>query len=310
MFITILSVLLVLVGIVLFIVPIKYQGDVMVDGRYGPTRERATKTVTRAIGLIPVGIAALIMALACTTVVQAKQVGVVTTFGKPGDTTLSSGLHVKAPWQKVTEIDATIQTDEYHGDSGIIVRLNDGNTAKVSATIRWSVSEENANEVYADFRSDDPTKSLRDAVVSTQFKAAMNTVFSTFDPLSLAGGEGTEAPNYIALAQDVETAMLARTNDLVTIESVTISLLSLDDKSQAKIDAYIGEVAKTRIAEQAQKTAEKQAEANRILSDSISNDPNVLVSKCFDLLAEGYDAPAGFTCWPGGNGSVVVPSAR
>jgi regulator of protease activity HflC (stomatin/prohibitin superfamily) len=263
----------------------------------------------RATGLIPIVLAFAALFLASITSVQAKQVGVVTTFGKPSEQTLSSGLHFKAPWQKVTEIDATIQTDEYHGKSGIDVRLSDGNAATISATIRWSVSAENASKVFADFRSDDPTQSLRDAVVSTQFKAAMNSVFAGFDPLTLAGTTG-QKPDYIALSAEVEAAMLKQTNALVEIDSITISLVKLDKDSQKKIDDYIGEVSKTRIAEQAQKTAEAQAKANKILSESISNDPNVLVSKCLDLLAEGYNAPAGFTCWPGASGGVVIPGTR
>lgn len=262
----------------------------------------------RWFGLIPLILGLIWAFFACTVQVQAKQVGVLTSFGKPSENTLSSGFHWKTPWQKVTEIDATIQTDEYHGKNGIQVRLADGNKAVISTTIRWSVSKENANDVYADFRSDDPTDSLRDAVVSTQFKAATNAVFAKFDPMALAGAT-EKTPDYTALANEVEKVMLSKTNDLVDIESVTISLLSLDGKSQKKIDEYVGEIAKTRIAEQAQKTAAKQAEANRILSDSISRDPNVLVSKCYDLIASGdLKPPAGFSCWPGGNGAVVVPS--
>lgn len=318
MFTTILIGVLLLIAVVLFVVkiPVGHKVEfrsatsghkVEPVGRY-ETR-RVPVHAPRTIGFVPLVLALIVAVFSMTTMVQAKQVGVLTTFGKPAERTLSSGLHFKAPWQKVTAIDATIQTDEYHGDTGIQVRLSDGNTAKVSATVRWSVSEENANDVYADFRSDDPTESLRDAVVSTQFKAAMNSVFATFDPLTLADSEN--AVDYNALADEVTRVMLTRTNDLVNIESVTISLLSLDQKSQAKIDALIGEVAKTNIAKQAQATAEARAEANRILSESISNDPNVLVAQCFDLLAEGdFQPPAGFSCWPGGNGGVVIPGSK
>lgn len=317
LFVTILSLILAVIAAVLFTVKITIgqTTEEVRDPENDTSYRRAFTTVkhpvylSRLFGFIPLAIAAIIMALACTTMVQAKQVGVVTSFGKPQDQTLSSGLHFKAPWDKVTEIDATIQTDEYHGKSGIQVRLSDGNTATISATIRWSVSEDNANKVYEDFRSDDPTLSLRDAVVSTKFKAAMNSTFAAFDPLTLAGATG-EAPDYLALADSVKGAMLKQTDELVDIDSITISLVTLDKDSQKKIDAYIGEVGKTRIAEQAQATAKAQAEANRILSQSISNDPNVLVSKCFDMLAEGFNAPAGFSCWPGGNGAVVVPAGK
>lgn len=296
MFATILSILLLLIGIGWL--------------AFGPVFNKGydDEFSAKPFGLAPIALAIVILGFACTAIVQAKQVGVVTTFGKPSDSTLSSGFHVKAPWQKVTSIDATIQTDEYHGDNAVQVRLQDGNTAWISTTIRWSVSAENANEVYADFRSDDPTKSLRDAVVSTQFKAAVNSVFAGFDPLSLASSE-EKGPDYNGLAAEVEQVMLARTDELVAVRSVTISLVTLDDKSQRRVDEYIGEVAKTRVAKQAQETAAEQAKANRLLSESISNDPNVLVAKCFDLLADGFKPPAGFTCWPGGGTGVVLPSA-
>lgn len=260
--------------------------------------------LTRAVPVFAGLLGLVFIILSCTTMVEAKQVGVLTTFGKPSDQTLSSGLHFKAPWQKVTEIDATIQTDEYHGDSCITVVLADKNTACISATNRWAVSKDNANSVYADFRSDDPTKSLRNAVVSTQFKAAVNDVFGSFDATK-DGAADTDA-----LAKKVTDKLLTKTDDLVTIESVTISFIKPSETLQDKIEALQAQEEKTRIATEAKATATQEAAANRILSDSISDDPNVLVSKCLDLLAEGYDAPAGFTCWPGSSGAVVVPSTK
>lgn len=260
--------------------------------------------LTRAVPVFAGLLGLVFIILSCTTMVEAKQVGVLTTFGKPSDQTLSSGLHFKAPWQKVTEIDATIQTDEYHGDSCITVVLADKNTACISATNRWAVSKDNANSVYADFRSDDPTESLRDAVVSTQFKAAVNDVFGSFDATK-DGAADTDA-----LAKKVTDKLLTKTDELVTIESVTISFIKPSETLQDKIEALQAQEEKTRIATEAKATATQEAAANRILSDSISDDPNVLVSKCLDLLAEGYDAPAGFTCWPGGSGAVVVPSTK
>lgn len=49
------------------------------------------------------------------------------------------------------------------------------------------------------------------------------------------------------------------------------------------------------------------------LSKSVSNDPNVLVSRCFDTVEEAVKAdyrPAGFSCWSGSGSAVVVPSSR
>lgn len=259
----------------------------------------------RPAAFIPAGILALMLALTTWTTVEAKQVGVVTTFGKTGDDTLKSGFHGKLPWQSVTQIDATIQTDEYRGDDCITVILADKNTACISATNRWSVNDENANDVYAEFRSDDPTKSLRDAVVSTQFKAAVNSVFGGFD--ATAEGES----DYVGLAEQVKTLMLTNTKGLVDIDSVTISYIKPGEKLQNKIEAIQAQEAQTTIANEKIETARKEATANGILSDSISNDPNVLVSKCLDLIADGsLVPPAGFTCWPGGGSAVVIPGTK
>lgn len=259
----------------------------------------------RLFALIPLGLLLVVGSLSIVTTVEAKQVGVLTTFGKPSERTLPSGLHFKAPWQKVTDIDATVQTDEYRGDDCITVILADKNTACISATNRWSVSKENANDVYADFRSDDPTKNLRDAVVSTEFKAAVFDAFGDYDATQEA------AADTAALAKEVKDALLVATDGLVNIERVTISYIKPGEKVQDKIDAIQAQVAQTTIATEKKITAEKEAAANRELSDSISNDPNVLVSKCLDLISDGsLVPPAGFSCWPGGGGGVVIPGTK
>lgn len=268
-------------------------------------------TAAFASAMVLLGIAGIIMFFACQVSIQPKQVGVVTTWGKVHEQTLSPGWNWKGPFDKVTEIDATTQTDEYKGDSAIQVRLKDGNTAEIYTTVRWSISEEEASKVYSEFRSDDPTESLRDAMVSTQFKAAANAEFAGFDPLSLAGIDGSTPPDYKALADAVKTRMEQETEGLVKVRSVTVSLIKLDKRSQKHLDDYVAQVAKTRTAIEAKETATKQAEANAELADSISKDPNVLVSRCLDLIESGdLTPPAGFSCWPGGGGDVVIPSAR
>jgi regulator of protease activity HflC (stomatin/prohibitin superfamily) len=268
-------------------------------------------TASMAVALLSLGIAGVIMLFACSAIIEAKQVGVVKTFGDVHEETMSPGWNWKGPFDKVTEIDATTQTDEYKGDSAIQVRLKDGNTAEVYTTIRWSISEEKASQVYSEFRSDDPTDSLRDAMVSTQFKAAANAEFAGFDPLSLAGIDGSTPPDYKALADAVKTRMEQETEGLVNVRSVTVSLIKLDKRSQKHLDDYVAQVAKTRTAIEAKETATKQAEANAELADSISKDPNVLVSRCLDLIESGdLTPPAGFSCWPGGGGDVVIPSGR
>lgn len=262
----------------------------------------------REVSLKLVGVVFLVLVLplafvAFTSRVEAKQVGVLTTWGKPSEKTYNAGLAFHMPWQKMTQIDATTQTNEYHGDESIKVILKDKNTADISATIRWAVNRPKANDVYADFRSDDPTDSLRKAVVSTQFKAALNSVFSDYDATAEDSTSTTE------LSEKVQDIMETKTDDLVVLKSITISYIKPDKAVQKKIDALQTQRGATKVANEKIVTAEAEAKANKILSNSVSNDPNVLVSKCLDLIADGaFDPPAGFSCWPGGGGSVVLPS--
>jgi regulator of protease activity HflC (stomatin/prohibitin superfamily) len=257
-------------------------------------------------------------------IVQAKEVGVLTTFGKPSERKLGAGLSFKAPWQKVTHIDGTIQTDKYRGDECIYVRIGDGSRSCLTLTHRWQIVPERADETFANFRSNDPTESLRDAVVSTQLVSVAQDVLSKYNPISdlrvvdadNANANLNFAPDYDQIAQDITEGMELRygTEPLVKTVAITVSYLSLSSTTQSKIDAFIAEVANTRIAVQKKQTASAEAQANKELSESVTNAPNVLVSKCLDILAEaeklGYQLPAGFSCWPGDNGAVVVPSSR
>lgn len=274
------------------------------DGGYNPVITEHSVGLRR-YAAIPLVLLVIVAFFSFTTRVEAKQVGVLTTFGKPAAETYSSGLAFHMPWQDMTQIDATTQNYKYHGDNSIQVILGDKNTANISASIRWAANKDNANTVFADFRSNDPTENLGDSVVSVEFKAAMNSVFNSYD----ATVEGSETPE--SLAERVGEIMSTKTEGLVDIKKITISYIKVDAAVQKKIDALQSQRGATKVAEEKEKTAKAEAAANRELSGSVSNDPNVLVSKCLDLIADGdLTPPAGFSCWPGTNGSVVIPAAK
>jgi hypothetical protein len=91
------------------------------------------------------------------------------------------------------------------------------------------------------------------------------------------------------------------------IDTITISYFSFADSTQATIDNFIEAVGETRITAQGKETAREQKEINDLLAQSVSDDPNVLVAKCLNLIEQNvFDPPAGFSCWPGGGqGSLV-----
>lgn len=261
-------------------------------------------TPARIFAFVPALLIGLLFLTFGWAQVEAKHVGVATSFGKTAEQTLSSGFHWKAPWVKVTELDSTTQTYEYHGKSAIEVVLADKNAADISATIRWSVNDENANDVYAEFRGeDDITDALGDAVVSTQLKAALWTVFSKHD-LTAEDAKSTDD-----LAGEVKTLLETKTNGLVDIGDVTISKIAPGPALQNKIEEIQAQKSQTVIAEEKKLTAAAEAAANRELSASLDNNPGVLVSKCLDIVASGILLPVNFQCMEGSAGGVVIPSA-
>lgn len=262
-------------------------------------------TPARILAVVPALLIGLLFLTFGVATVEAKHVGVKTTFGKTAEEPLSSGFHWKAPWAKVTELDSTIQTWEYAGESAIDVVLADKNEAKVSATIRWSVNDEKASDVFAEFRTadDGPTDGLGDAVVGTQFKAAL---WSVFDKHDLVAEDALSAAD---LAEQVKTAVEANTRGMVVIESVTISKIVPGPTLQNKIEEIQAQKSQTVIAEEKKLTAAAEAAANRELSASLDNNPGVLVSKCLDIVASGIPLPYNFQCMEGGASGVVLPSA-
>ena len=272
-------------------------------------------------------LAVVIVLASLVTTVGTKDVGVVTTFGRPTGRDLSNGIHLKLPWQKVTEMDAAIQPDEFAGRDCIDVRIGDSSTACADLTIRWHIAQNEASSLFQNYRSNDVNATIRSSLVVTQLKAAVNDVLGEFNPLANVNQaanqtqDNTEisaAPNLDEFSRQVEQQMrlrLAAANGgraQVIIDSVTMSFLRLADTTQQKINAYQAEVGNTRIAEQKEKTAAAEAAANQALAASVSKDPNVLVSKCLDTLEEmvkaGTSVPAGFSCWPGAGSNLVLPA--
>lgn len=246
-------------------------------------------------------VALAILAFSIFTIVPTKQVGVPVTFGKPGQP-MSNGLHAKAPWTDIVLMDATTQSLDASGDNPTIAKDVDKADVFVHNNVRWSINEEAAASLYVDYKD---FEGVNDALIQPQLRTAIASVMTNYDPLK------TDNPSYEKLAEDVKTKLQAAVGDRVTIHSVSITLLDFSDATKSRINALNTERGNTRIAEQKKITAAAEAEANRIIADSVSKDPNVLVSKCLDLVNEGKPMPAGFQCWPGqSEGTNVIVDGK
>jgi regulator of protease activity HflC (stomatin/prohibitin superfamily) len=261
------------------------------------------------LGAIVCGtVAAFLVVMSCIATVSTRNVGIVIEFGKPVGT-LSNGFHLKAPWAHVPELNGTIQTDSATGgfvngvcSGGTPVRLANNSTACVDNTVRWRIAPSAGDALYRDYQNDN---NIRDSLVTRELSASLNEVFAAYNPLSPDAAAG---PNLTELGTRATDTLRRRVGAQIEIQNVILSLVHFDPETQAKINAYQSQLADKNIAQARQGTAAADAQANRLLADSVSRDPNVLVSKCLDMINAGRQVPTGFQCWPGAGLPVTIPA--
>ncbi len=266
-----------------------------------------------------IGVACIVLGIigigaTCLVTVSTKNVGIETTFGKPSGE-LSNGLHPKCPREKVTEMDAAIQTDTYFDDHCFKVRIAAQQIACVNVNFQWRINPAAAQELYRDYRTFDH---VRDALVTRRLTKVVNAQLAEYNPLnSVAGadlppGERRNPPlPVIGSAVNAEMkAEIGGPNGSIEVLSTIIPIMTFDPETQARINQLQQQVALTRVAKQSERTARAQAKANKALAASVSNAPNVLVSHCISILEtmvkNAQAVPAGFSCWPGGGVAGVI----
>ncbi|MEJ9080736.1 SPFH domain-containing protein [Gordonia malaquae] len=245
------------------------------------------------VAILLAAISALMLLLSSTTIVSTRNVGVETKFGRPTGSNLSNGFHWKNPLSQVHEMDGAVQNLTRTGEQATTVRLGNNSLATVDNTIRWRIKPDAAPQLYLDYRS---FEGVTDNLVVRQANAALNEVLGGYNPLASLEEQNNENAN-VRIARQVRDVLRREVGDDIVIEQVIIPVIRFDQPTQQRIDQFNTEVANTRVAEQRQSTARADAEANRIISDSVKNDPNVITSRCVDAAIKANISPAG--CWPG-----------
>lgn len=246
-----------------------------------------------------IAVSVILLALGSFTIVGTRQVGIATSFGRPTGTTYPNGLHMKAPWVNVTEMDAAIQNDTYKGDSRIAVRLGNNSTALADVSIRWQIKQDAADTLFVDYKTFD---NVRANLITRNLQAALNDSFATFDPLAAKNLDKSPLPE---LAQTTLNKLRDKVGTQVEIFDVVIPTIDYDEQTENRINDINAERARTTAAEQAVKTAEQTRKANEMLASAPApQSPLVIIANCLNKSVEKNLNPAG--CWPiGGN---VVPT--
>lgn len=243
-----------------------------------------------AAAILVVGL--IILALGMFTVVGTRQVGIETSFNRPTGKTLDNGLHMKAPWANVSEMDGAIQYNKYDGDHSVKVRLGNNSVAGADTTIRWEIKQDAADELFVQYKTFD---NVRTNLIERNLQVALNEQFQTFDPLEAKWSAGV--PLQQQFANPAAQKLREIVGSQVNILDVSISKLDYDDNTEGKINELNAQRAKTATATESVKTAEQQRQANEKLATSPAPQSMlVVIANCVNQQVEKGQNPAG--CWP------------
>ena len=251
---------------------------------------------------VSLGVALVMLGLSTFVIVPTRQVGIPITFGVTGQP-LPNGASLKAPWTNVELMDTTVQIDDNLGDKRTEVRLGNQNVAFVQNQVRWAVIDSAASSLFNAHRDFDR---IGPAIEEPEIAAALSSVLSTYDPMDPNRKSNEQ------IATEVKEKMTVALGDRLEIIEVKVIKIDFDALTQSRLDALLAEQGNTRIAEQKMETAAKEAEANRIIADSVSHSPNVVTMNCIKEIAaaDAGKFPAGFQCWPNTDGSIVIPAGK
>ena len=243
------------------------------------------------------------------TIVDARAVGIQTSFGRYADT-LTNGFHLVAPWSSVEEFTTIVQTADLEGEQGVPVTFAGGGSGKVNATFRWQITDNGSAtgaqalwQKYRDF--DNAQKTL----VDREGRDAVLNVANDF------------TPNDARTKQDVIGGQVkARLTERlagygITIDSVSILSMGLVARTQASLDKIVAAQNDVERAKADNQRAKDDAETVKLREAAGALSLPANIRYCLDVVnswdvAKNGPLPATFSCGLGGDTPVIVGGAK
>lgn len=202
------------------------------------------------IGSFVALIVVIILAFSMIKTVPTGYTGILTTFGKVEPNTVSAGVHVIAPWQKIVKLDnrtqkVSVETDTFSKDIQQV---------KVSLAVNFCIDQATAQELYKTVGVN-----YYDSVVLPRILENVKAVVAEYS-----------AENLVAKRGELSDEILTRLTDDAAAYGINIISISVEDIDFT--DEFTDAVERKQVAtqnklaaetEQAQKTMEEQAAADR-----------------------------------------------
>ena len=202
------------------------------------------------IGSVVALIVAIILAFSMIKTVPTGYTGILTTFGKVEPNTVSAGVHVIAPWQKIVKLDnrtqkVSVETDTFSKDIQQV---------KVSLAVNFCIDQATAQELYKTVGVN-----YYESVVLPRILENVKAVVAEYS-----------AENLVAKRGELSDEILTSLTDDAAAYGINIISISVEDIDFT--DEFTDAVERKQVAsqnklaaetEQAQKTMEEQAAADR-----------------------------------------------
>ena len=200
-------------------------------------------------------IVGFITLLSCIKTVPTGYTGILTTFGKVEDQTVSAGVHLIWPWQRIVKLDNRTQKVQVKTQTF----SSDIQQVDVQMSVNYAIDQSTAQELYKTVGIN-----YYDNVVYPRILENTKAVFAQFTAEELVG-------NRQSLSIQIQQKLAADVaNYGITIISYAVEDIDFTDAFTNAVEAkQVAQQNKlTAETEQAQKTMEQEAAARRAIIDA------------------------------------------
>jgi regulator of protease activity HflC (stomatin/prohibitin superfamily) len=263
--------------------------------------------LSAGLAAVPLLIFIIVTAIASATTVDARAVGIQTSFGRYSQT-LDNGFHWTAPWSSVEEFSTLTQNLHLNGGNGsdegpkTPVAFKGGASGNVDVTIRWRISDSGAEKLWRDYKT---FENVQNNLVRADAQNSLRIEFSDFTPVDARDGN-----NLNTIMTNVQKSLQTKMTAYgVSVDSVQITNVELGAQAQQSIDRIVEANANVQRAQADQERAKIEAETAQIRQTTQT--PETLQRYCLEVV-NAWDAgkngplPATFNCGLAASNAAAV----
>ncbi len=177
--------------------------------------------------------------------VPTGNVGIKTSFGKVLDDSLSEGINIKAPWQKIVKMDLRVQ--KYENEVALETSTKDMQVVNnISVSVNFQILSDKASNLYRTVGTNYGTTILEPAIQET-----VKSIISQYN-----------ASELVSLRSEISIVIVETLNEKMEDYGITISSVSINNFDFS--EEYNASIERKAVAEQNALAAAQELEKEKI----------------------------------------------